>query len=513
MTKNFLYFFQICATLFVTATFFTTTFAYQLKYFYQNDNDLLHRRQDLGYSANIVHEDPKHPDEVSAQSSINVNFNPKKINSPPTENYPTVRSTNAAFRQNKQIPQPDTQLFNVGYSVTFKNGPNENKQTKRQQILDNGEIITGTRKRNEQVDAPQDFSVQSRQIQQIGISERKHKISGIKPKPNQNQFQTGANTKQLVNSANLTPATQKQLKQLENVQPQFMLQKQVHDNFAWRNLGPDVEIVRSSEIPIGNNLKSNGQSFNHEKALGRSESFDFTNALDNNVGELKGTTQKFVLEKADPTPITNLIQPTTNYVPISTQTQNIDVPVQQYFGNGIKLMSTNGGPAPKFPVDMSLLRDPIITTDLKHVPENPNVIPIHFDIRPIQEAVKSHLVHSNGQQQLPIQYQPIVYNPQMGQNHLYQPNPVYQPNYVPDNGPKMPTKPHQNQHQPASFKYTKNLPQKQIKTVYIKQYNSNEKYHRQPRHNLREDLSTVLRPPPMTNPNYHQKILLSRSYF
>ncbi|XP_044254642.1 uncharacterized protein LOC123005095 [Tribolium madens] len=184
--------------------------------------EIAQRRQLLGYINNIIHENPNYPDQ-SAQSSVKVNFNPDQ-----------------------------SQLFNVGYSVRFTNGKPPVKYTNN---LENAEIITGTRKENEQVQSPQDF-----------ISSKKHKISGIKPKPQ--VVSTYPNPKILLTQANLSPATQKYYKTLEQAKPQVANVQDLQQKYSWRNLGPGVEIIKSTEVPT---------SFGR----GRSQDFDQSNALEN----------------------------------------------------------------------------------------------------------------------------------------------------------------------------------------------------------------------------------------
>ncbi|EFA02116.1 uncharacterized protein LOC103312520 [Tribolium castaneum] len=217
--------------------------------------EIAQRRQLLGYVNNIVHENPNYPDQA-AQSSVKVNFN-------------TDQRQIYNYQQQQQQQPEQSQLFNVGYSVRFTNNNNNRptiKQT-RSNNLENAEIITGTRKQNEEVQSPQDF-----------ISSKKHKISGIKPKPQ--VVSSFPNPKILLTQANLSPATQKYYKALEQAKPQIANVQDLQQKYSWRNLSPGVEIIKSTEVPTVKYTRTE-TGFDHVKALGRSQDFDQSNAVEN----------------------------------------------------------------------------------------------------------------------------------------------------------------------------------------------------------------------------------------
>lgn len=380
--------------------------------------DRLWKRQVVAYTSNVAHKDPQYPDQ-SARSTVSVSFNtnhqqdlkktPRYTSSfqkSPTFDHPlptpVFRNTQIAT-----VPHGDngnTQLFNVGYSVRFqgKSTPiQRDVPTFMRPNLDNGEIITGTRKANEQVSAPQAME-STQQLTVNSLDEKKHKLSGIKPKP---KFQVPLGKPEKVY---LAPQTQKYLKQLEQgTKPLFKSTedaKKYHDQtYSWRNLGPSVEIIRSSEIP------ATSQEFDHSSALGRSQSFDFSNGVDINQPSATSSYPSFNYQ-------TNTQQ--QFLPPISTKVETKPLLFSQI---PTTTPPVNQGVA-KFPLDTSLLRDPYVTTNINNVPKTTNVVPIHFNVRPLEEVMKNHLqAAKNNLEQTIVQSTPEYY-----QNPIPQPQPYSQ---------------------------------------------------------------------------------------
>lgn len=135
-------------------------------------------RQGISYTTNVHHPnpDPNHPEQHGAHSTIDVTFG--------TAQQQESRVTNV-FNKDYYIPpktienyqkplqyhngvltakHPDSQLFNVGYSVSFADAK---KQLLKKPIfnrgLQDGDIITGTRKAQEIVEKPADFQIQQQQ--------------------------------------------------------------------------------------------------------------------------------------------------------------------------------------------------------------------------------------------------------------------------------------------------------------------------------------------------------------
>lgn len=139
-------------------------------------------RQGISYSTSVhhPHPDPEHPDHQGAQSTIDVTFGTAQ----PQQNLQESRINNVFNKghyiqpktiENYQKPLqyqnqggvltakvPDSQLFNVGYSVSFADAAKKNfkKSIYRQP---EGDIITGTRKTEETVQKPLEYKWQQQE--------------------------------------------------------------------------------------------------------------------------------------------------------------------------------------------------------------------------------------------------------------------------------------------------------------------------------------------------------------
>jgi hypothetical protein len=320
--------------------------------------EIAQRRQYVGYTSNVVHENPNYPDQT-AESTVKVNFNQVE---PRPQIYVTNPYANQelapAYTQNYPTNAPQSQLFNVGYSVSFTNGERQSKpppppKYTRTTNLDNGEIITGTRKRNEEVQVPTINLSPQEYVSSALISGKKQKISGIKAKPH--FVSAFPNPKVLLSQANLSPSTQKYYKALEQVKPQVQNTQELQQKYTWRNLSPGVEIIRSTEVPAASHKYTRTeQHFDHAKALGRSQDFDYSNAVDNSNAPQQNTLYYSHLKK-----------PQFEQAPIVI-----------------------GANVPKLPMDTSLLREQI---------------PIQVDTRFVDEAMRNAFYGNSKFSQVPEQ--------------------------------------------------------------------------------------------------------------
>lgn len=135
-------------------------------------------RQSISYTTNVHHPDPdpNHPEHHGALSTIDVTFGTpsqqpqeSQITNVFNKDYYIPPKTIETYQKPLQYQngvltakEPDSQLFNVGYSVSFANAKkNLKKQVYRG--LGDGDIITGTRKAQEIVEKPSDYHLQQQQ--------------------------------------------------------------------------------------------------------------------------------------------------------------------------------------------------------------------------------------------------------------------------------------------------------------------------------------------------------------
>ncbi|XP_060531199.1 uncharacterized protein LOC132704901 [Cylas formicarius] len=305
------------------------------KAYYSTNPYERHLRSDaesrVGYATSIVHDG-----DQKAESSINVDFGSFE-----------AQKTNARQYKGKVSFNPSgAQFYNVGYSVSFngKRQVQRNPVPKRQ-TLEHAEIITGRAKKNEQVTAPHTENIFSH-----ALAAQKHLISGIKPKvfPGRPLEKPGRGL--LEEASSFSSKTQHHIKGLEKTKALQLANRkyknaQGSDYSRWKHLGAGVEIVKSAEIPVSTKYVNPPQDvtkFNHVGALESSQQFDATNVLGNTDSDM--------------------------------------------FGNDRQRSSYVGHNPTKLPMDMSLLRDPVIITNPQNIPNDPNVIPIHFDLRSLHLA-------------------------------------------------------------------------------------------------------------------------------
>lgn len=266
------------------------------------------RRQGISYSTAIVHQNPKNP-EQTAESSVKVSFDltedadDKETNKKARQiNHYLFPKTLDTYEQRQpliQVPKSellqseggarDSQLFNVGYSMSFANKqlPEPQPQFQRPLKLENSEIITGTRKAQEFVQKPVglDFP-QQQDFFSNSLQEQPNRYrSSFTPKSNINLFKSSTGSKNALNQNGLSPFKQKYYQALEGFGG-----AQQNDlppiTKPWHNINSGgVEILRSTELsPNAKVFDSTGafkqsQQFDHAGALQKSLGFDYSNAL------------------------------------------------------------------------------------------------------------------------------------------------------------------------------------------------------------------------------------------
>lgn len=362
------------------------------------------RRQGISYSSNIVHLTGKSPEE-SAQSTVNVNFNmpsekavrqvvhhtpsyPRFLPKTPTDGFQHQRKP---FLQQKPkeelLPSSDTQSFNVGYSVRFANNKNPHQQQKFSrppQVTENTDIITGTRKGHEYVQKPA-FPTQELSSNSL--------------------LDTSRHIPQNIIHSNLLPLQPKYYDTSENTyEPQTDVNE--HSN-PWHNLSPSVEIFKSADLsenqsPLGVEDFKPSHQFDHAKALGKSEGFDYSNAI--NTGADKHYTPQGENHIQQPRQKINAAGPVLfeNTGSVSNrfnkqQPHFLRIPSAAYLQHSDSLREQTSligaNNAPKFPIDTRLLRNPVLTTTKERTLENdPQTIPIHLDTSLIREAMNKEIL-------------------------------------------------------------------------------------------------------------------------
>lgn len=367
------------------------------------------RRQGISYSSNIIHLTGKNPEE-SAQSTVNVNFNlsPEKEIRQVTHHNPTFNQQYSLpkateyFQKRKPFLQQkpkeeliqsnpqssDNQLFNVGYTVNFANAKNQ-QQFQRPRVSDNSDIITGTRKGQEFVQKPQQ-SFTTHELSSNSLLEKQIP---------QNIVQT-----------NLLPLQPKYYDTSEN--PYQNQQQEINEgqqNHLWHNLSPGIEIFKSTDLsedkPVDLNDFKPSHQFDHAKALGNSEGFGYSNAI-NSAGGVSNqpppqiqNVERFrqnpnsagpvLFDNVDDVRIRkqpNLRIPTNVFLPPITHNHNLQTSASNLITHGKTQQ------APKLPIDTRLLRNPVLTTKERPLENDPHSIPIHFDTSLVQEAMNKELL-------------------------------------------------------------------------------------------------------------------------
>lgn len=308
----------------------------------------------------------------------------------PVKSGKAMGFTHQNQNQNHNEGSGQTQSFNVGYSVKFGNDQGQRKKPYKPTRPDS-DIITGSHK--EEVSKPSHLSQVTH-----------HRFPASNQQDDQKFFSASSNNpQQILSQANLTPKTQKQLAFLENIQSHKFVQKEpLQSNFPWKNLSPSVEIYRSKEIslPSGSTFTKN-YGFDHEKAIGKSEGFDYTNAVDYNGNIVKvlptqGTQHKGYL----PIPGLNTVSGEQGHETQQIQVQaQLELQPQGDSQSPYLQMSHSGVPSgpidkipalPKLPIDTSLIREPFLTVHKDRMQPHGTQLPIHFDTSLIKDISNAY---------------------------------------------------------------------------------------------------------------------------
>lgn len=218
-----------------------------------------------------------------------------------------------------------SQDFNVGYSLNLGGGAHGSSQP--QSTLEYSDIITGSPKLE----------------------------TGRKP-----SFNVDASTK-LLGESNVTPDTQKYFSALSS------------GTKSWQNISPNIEISQSKEIQIGQNSLSSFNHFDHQKAIGKSQGFDFSNVVDgqNQQQDFFKQPSSFGISGATTVSLGSPKNPSsidlTNYQQSSGQFDSSYPQLEATFQN-----------TPKFPLDTHLLKEAGISTS---DPKSPGLdsLPVQID--------------------------------------------------------------------------------------------------------------------------------------
>lgn len=273
----------------------------------------------------------------------------------------------------------DSQDFNVGYSLSLDSGKNTNPQ---QSLINLGysDVITGS---------PKQYATKYTSIGQP------QKL--IESPRTQNYYAAHTNN--------------------DNIK-----------NGIWKTVSPNVEIFQSKEIHLnGNDLSSKSTNFDHQKALGRSQGFDYTNVIENQQAGLKqigfdsnvisrpsySNTDLTSYQATDLTASQN--QPQYDYTP-SKSLQQINAAFQN---------------TPKFPLDTHLLKEAGLTpTEGDTKAANGEVLPVHIDTSVIdkfkvdtESYIQTAMRQNTANTQLTPQFQSqfaSAYQTQQYQNQPYQ---------------------------------------------------------------------------------------------
>lgn len=160
-----------------------------------------------------------------------------------------------------------SQNFNVGYSLSLTNG----KLPRTHHVshdLDYSDIITG--KPKDSVSKPTNH----RNFNKPPL----YAFSGPKKLKHVSMYKK--NPFSLLGDYNEHSLSQSNIFPNKNLFPTLET-KSNNDPASWRSVSPAVEIYESKEIPFNNKYSSvQSQNFDHQKALGRSQGFDYSNVIE-----------------------------------------------------------------------------------------------------------------------------------------------------------------------------------------------------------------------------------------
>ena len=275
-----------------------------------------------------------------------------------------------------KFPKRPSQSFNVGYSVSFEN----NLKKIPRHTFDNSEIITGSHK--EFVNKPTS-----------GHNPGAFFRNDLPPFHSkfQKQFTQNYNPGTLSQQENLSPGTS-QFVHDAKTSPVYASEQQFEQDkrgSQWRTLNPNVDYYGG-----GGYLSRESKTFDHDKALGKSEDFDYNDVINtqnfktsskshpNTPQESHGYEQPSVstVEEQYDTSQTYKNPPKVKEY---TQNHADKQLLQQHFGNNIDQTKL---------IDTSLLRDPDLTyTNFGAV--NFKATPHIFDVKFLQNAASGNQVN------------------------------------------------------------------------------------------------------------------------
>ncbi|XP_044749065.1 uncharacterized protein LOC123309845 [Coccinella septempunctata] len=208
----------------------------------------------------------------------------------PQNIYSSKNFIKSKLPQNNGQPQ----LFNLGYSVRFENQQNQNLQRAFDQTsfahIEHGDIITGTRKQNVEIDIPGS----SKEDNQFGYRREVKKRKLIGSKAAAPALNSEISYLESTGQTYVSPTTQKSLEALgkiRDVDNQEDLSELYQQKYTWRDLSPNVKIIRSTEIPM-ERIENRALNFDHQKALSKSEGFGFSDAIRDEIFEKSSYARK-----------------------------------------------------------------------------------------------------------------------------------------------------------------------------------------------------------------------------
>ncbi|KAH0999562.1 hypothetical protein HUJ04_005408 [Dendroctonus ponderosae] len=321
----------------------------------------------MGYSSSIIHQNPGGSDQ-HAESSIQVDFH----------GFQAFGSEKRPLTRNSFSNEP-SQAFNVGYDLSFNKNDYKPKALKEHRYtnvdvkkFENAEVITGRLKLNEKVRAP---ASGSEQPQALAFQTSKKLLGSSKARyatPVHEQYSQypsqsptfSYNTQQAI-FRDVVQATRP-----EPIQLSPDLRSSYQANTKWNQAPISAHVGRSrSGEPLGN--------FNHDVALRNSESFDFSHAQ----GEMSF---------GNKSPATDSFSAASEHFPAAASDLN-NLNIEAHIPKNLR------GVKP-FPLDTSLLKDPVLTTSANKDASTKygRVIPIHFDIRPLKNVAQTGLDKAYG---------------------------------------------------------------------------------------------------------------------
>lgn len=221
----------------------------------------LPRFHKLNYGPNVAQQYPRY---LNNQANLDIYGNLKVTRGILSQTYSP--SFNAYKRPDLKPTRGfgGSQNFNVGYSLSLTNG----KLPKTHHVshdLDYSDIITGKPKDN--LSKPTNFNKPSlygfsgpKKLKHVSM----YKKVPFAPLENSNEYSVSQSN--IFLNKNQFPTHQMQ----QNSNPG-----------TWKTVSPAIEIYQSKEVPFNDkHVPTQSQNFDHQKALGRSQGFDYSNVID-----------------------------------------------------------------------------------------------------------------------------------------------------------------------------------------------------------------------------------------